>query len=261
MIKFFRHIRKTLISENKMGKYFKYAIGEIILVVIGILIALQINTWNQNNQRRDLEIKHLKELRSDILATLKDAESDMNLHKKNIQSYLIVENFLFKKIPYHDSLAYHFRRCVEDYQLYPKTSALESLKSTGLDIISNDSLRLKITDFFQIQIQDLVDHGRVSQNINNFRGTLWPYMEKHFQLIDQNIKNDGDWYHLDIIKYPPKKWKVINPALLQNDKKLHLVLNRTNRRRQGAVAISTFTIRNGTNIVEIIDKEINRLEK
>jgi len=48
MIKFFRQIRKTLISENKTGKYFKYAIGEILLVVIGILIAFSINTWNQN---------------------------------------------------------------------------------------------------------------------------------------------------------------------------------------------------------------------
>ncbi|MFT7329977.1 MAG: hypothetical protein ACI848_000035 [Roseivirga sp.] len=46
MIKFFRKIRQNLLVENKTGKYFKYAIGEIMLVVIGILIALQINTWN-----------------------------------------------------------------------------------------------------------------------------------------------------------------------------------------------------------------------
>ena len=44
MIKFFRHIRKSLIEQNKMGKYFKYAIGEIILVVIGILIATTITS-------------------------------------------------------------------------------------------------------------------------------------------------------------------------------------------------------------------------
>ena len=48
MIKFFRHIRQNLIMENKMGNYFKYAIGEILLVVIGILITFSINTWNQN---------------------------------------------------------------------------------------------------------------------------------------------------------------------------------------------------------------------
>ncbi len=49
MIKFFRNIRKTLLTEGKTSKYFKYAIGEIVLVVIGILIALQINNWNEAN--------------------------------------------------------------------------------------------------------------------------------------------------------------------------------------------------------------------
>ena len=53
MIKFFRHIRRSLINENRMGKYFKYAVGEIILVVIGILIALQINNWNENKKNRE----------------------------------------------------------------------------------------------------------------------------------------------------------------------------------------------------------------
>ena len=62
MIKFFRHIRKSLLMENKTGKYFKYAIGEIVLVVIGILIALQINNWNEFNQERKLEQKVLTEL-------------------------------------------------------------------------------------------------------------------------------------------------------------------------------------------------------
>jgi hypothetical protein len=50
MIKFFRKIRYELMGENKTGKYFKYAIGEIVLVVIGILIALQINNWNENRK-------------------------------------------------------------------------------------------------------------------------------------------------------------------------------------------------------------------
>jgi len=55
MIKFFRKIRQNLVMENKTGKYFKYAIGEIILVVIGILIALQINNWNERRKERAQE--------------------------------------------------------------------------------------------------------------------------------------------------------------------------------------------------------------
>ncbi|MBO3115440.1 hypothetical protein J4050_01695 [Winogradskyella sp. DF17] len=62
MIKFFRKIRYTLLNENKTGKYIKYAIGEIILVVIGILIALQINNWNQSRKEAKQEQLILKKL-------------------------------------------------------------------------------------------------------------------------------------------------------------------------------------------------------
>ena len=67
MIKFFRKIRYNLMSENKIGKYLKYAIGEIILVVIGILIALQINNWNEN--RKDQQV--VKELYHNLISSLK----------------------------------------------------------------------------------------------------------------------------------------------------------------------------------------------
>ena len=65
MIKFFRKIRQNLLMDNKTSKYFKYAVGEIILVVIGILIALQINNWNSNRidqQKEALYLKNLKEI-------------------------------------------------------------------------------------------------------------------------------------------------------------------------------------------------------
>ena len=67
MIKFFRKIRQNLLMENKTGKYFKYAIGEIVLVVIGILLALQINTWNNNRIAK----KQLKEIYEQIQTDLK----------------------------------------------------------------------------------------------------------------------------------------------------------------------------------------------
>ena len=66
MIKFFRNIRKSLLMENKTSKYFKYAIGEIFLVVIGILIALQINNWNKRNVEHSEELNYLKNLQRDL---------------------------------------------------------------------------------------------------------------------------------------------------------------------------------------------------
>jgi len=70
MIKFFRKIRYDLMEKNKTGKYLKYAIGEIILVVIGILIALSINNWNEGRKKSSLtktyRLKLIEELDSDI---------------------------------------------------------------------------------------------------------------------------------------------------------------------------------------------------
>jgi len=66
MIKLFRNIRKKLLAEGKTSKYFKYAIGEIFLVVIGILIALQINDWNEQGKNQTLEKRYIAELRSDL---------------------------------------------------------------------------------------------------------------------------------------------------------------------------------------------------
>ena len=70
MIKFFRKIRQNLLSEGKTGKYFKYAIGEIILVVIGILIALSINNWSNNIQKRDIENEYLLSLQTEFKTNL-----------------------------------------------------------------------------------------------------------------------------------------------------------------------------------------------
>ena len=63
MIKFFRQIRQRLLMENKTSKYFKYAIGEIVLVVIGILIALQINNWNEANSEQNKLNTYLNSLK------------------------------------------------------------------------------------------------------------------------------------------------------------------------------------------------------
>src|SRR5210317_1752205 len=65
MIKFFRKIRQNLLSEGKTGKYLKYAIGEIVLVVFGILIALQINNWNELQKESVLEKEYLINIKHD----------------------------------------------------------------------------------------------------------------------------------------------------------------------------------------------------
>src|SRR5690606_32660686 len=92
MIKFFRKIRQSTLSEGKVGKYLRYAVGEIALVVIGILIALQINNWNENrkhNQSEKIAIQSLKnDLKKDTLQLNTDIQGiryDLN----NLTSFKI----------------------------------------------------------------------------------------------------------------------------------------------------------------------------
>ena len=82
MINFFRKTRKKMADDNRPLKYMRYAIGEIALVVIGILIALSINNWNEERKLRILEIKTLKELRSDLRQSLIDIEGDRSNFKR-----------------------------------------------------------------------------------------------------------------------------------------------------------------------------------
>ena len=93
MIKFFRHIRKSLLMENKTGKYFKYAIGEIFLVVIGILIALQINNWNENriaqNNEKIILLKLIDDLETDSIRIKSQHNRIISISELHRNLYLI----------------------------------------------------------------------------------------------------------------------------------------------------------------------------
>ena len=94
MIKFFRKIRQNLLMENKTGKYFKYAIGEIILVVVGILIALQINNWNEFKKSQKKEALLINQIISDAKADSLFFQSRIKVLKRqdSIVNYVLFIN-------------------------------------------------------------------------------------------------------------------------------------------------------------------------
>jgi len=95
MIKFFRTIRKDLLQKNKSGKYLKYAIGEIVLVVIGILIALQINTWNEERKNEITIVSLFKEVQTDLLKDLSNIDNAISTYKFiDSLAYLVLNNKL-----------------------------------------------------------------------------------------------------------------------------------------------------------------------
>ena len=98
MIKFFRNIRQSLVMENKTGRYLKYAIGEIILVVIGILIALQINNWNETRKIRASEAEILQNLEVELLSNKSRIIEIIEVHKRGHDNGLYMLNLFGKDV-------------------------------------------------------------------------------------------------------------------------------------------------------------------
>ena len=95
MIKFFRRIRYDLMDNNKTGKYLKYAIGEIILVMIGILLALQVNTWNEKRKNLILEKEFKIGLKNDLIRDKENLEFCI----LNIEQKILAHSILTTKLP------------------------------------------------------------------------------------------------------------------------------------------------------------------
>ena len=114
MIKFFRTIRKDLMQQNKTGKYLKYAIGEILLVVLGILIALQINNWNESRKATRQEVKILNELKNDLNTNLTEIKESYERTNIRQNSAVLILDKLKSNIPVDDSLIRAFENIKGD---------------------------------------------------------------------------------------------------------------------------------------------------
>lgn len=143
-------------ETGKTTKYFKYAIGEITLVVIGILIALQINNWNETKKTKEKEKQVLTEILSDLKYNIADIGNIINKKganlKGNIHSIKILINILQSDLKYHDSLSRYFSSTNNfDFADY-KTSGFQSLTSIGMDLIADPEIRSSIGEFYTSSI-------------------------------------------------------------------------------------------------------------
>ena len=136
-------------EQNKTGKYLKYAIGEIILVVIGILIALQINNWNENRKENIIENKILVEVSKGLKEDLIDIKENMNAHRAGLQACKYYYNMFTNKPVQPDSINYYYGYLTRGYISIQNKSGYESLKSRGLEIIKDDSLRNDIIKLYE----------------------------------------------------------------------------------------------------------------
>ena len=185
MIKFFRKIRQNLLMENKTGKYFKYAIGEIVLVVIGILIALQINNWNDAHNLKNKETSLLIEMKSNLESDLEGLKWDINKNEGLLKANRGVLKSLNDGV-YHDSLNLYYTYIKGNTVFVKNTSAFKNLESLGLDIIKNDSLRIKITNLYSTRYEYIRYIEQVRDEKFQFEQII-PQINKHLKLNSENL--------------------------------------------------------------------------
>jgi len=149
MIKLFRNIRQNLLNDGKTGKYLKYAIGEIILVVIGILIALQVSNWNQNRIKYAQEKDDLYNLKEELKDNIVDFISLDSLYSKFEQSSADGLK-IFNNNPKVEDLRKIDTLITTRLTVFPLTrSSYDEMLNTGKFYnLKNKLLKTKITQFY-----------------------------------------------------------------------------------------------------------------
>jgi len=148
MIKFFRKIRQNLLNEGKTTRYFKYAVGEIILVVVGILIALQINTWYEKQKLKAQEIILLQNFILELDDDLENLKGNQNIFDKVPISIDRIIKFIDEDLPYDDSLKFDFGTTTQTWAPAINQNIFNSLSNKDLNLVSNKNLKYEIVSYY-----------------------------------------------------------------------------------------------------------------
>ena len=258
MIKLFRSIRKRLLSTGNSSKYLTYAVGEIALVVLGILIALQINNWNNDRLNVQKEIWYLDNIANDMfnqksgLLLLKDEYQK----SKDVAEQLLLDFKTQKGYHTIDSLSHKLNRLMTSY-LYPNidNTYKEMVSSGQVSLIENDSLILEIIDFyiFSAEAEEVL---RTNQE-QLFYGEVYRTLSKYAQ-VDISAYTDNQ----DIVYEEEEIREFLNTELLDTKNKHEL----TNAIRNKLIMLHEYLLTIEASIEEVdriiknIDLEIKKLQ-
>lgn len=236
MIKFFRKIRQNLLSEGKTGKYLKYAIGEIILVVIGILIALAINNWNESRINASKQQDYLIGLKNDLEKQITSFnELDKNYdHTIGKAESILLDFSSVGSLSKIDSINNKLTLLMFTGKYPDITTTFNELNSTGqLNLIKEKSLRSQVIKYYQNSrnYQKLVDSNTESVFYNQIfpiiksaviiRPENLGYENKKINLVD-NLKTTFE----NNLNNSNKKFDLVNAISLRmivaNENKSHM---------------------------------------
>ncbi len=171
MIKFFRKIRQNLLKEGKTARYFKYAIGEIILVVVGILIALQINTWYEKQKLKSQEIILLQNFILELDDDLGSLKWNQNIFDKVPISIDRIIKFIDEDSPYDDSLKFDFGTITQTWAPAINQNIFNSLSNNELNFVTNKQLKYEIVSYYAFVEKDfnvvIARYIAIFENANN----------------------------------------------------------------------------------------------
>jgi hypothetical protein len=180
MIKFFIKIRRNLLSEGKTGKYFKYAIGEIVLVVVGILIALSINNWNEKRKEKNQSIFYHEQLINDLQIVISSLEDDIKwakVVKTEINRATAILDTGKANAPNIKTLDFAIGNYFRLNRQLPEITSYEEMKSSGqLYLIYNKSLRKDIADYLRAHFNTTNIFAELNNKVNQSE-FLDPYVK------------------------------------------------------------------------------------
>lgn len=150
MLKFFRKIRQNLLAENRLSKYLFYAIGEVVLVVIGILIAVTINNLNETSKANKIDALLLHEIKQNLENDLAAIEEEIAAFDKYYRSQLYLIQWLESDLPFPDSLSLHVNSSYYRGYFKPNRIAYETLKQDGINPEEDNELKLDVARLYDI---------------------------------------------------------------------------------------------------------------
>ena len=193
MFRFFRLLRQRLLTENRFSKYLLYAVGEIVLVVVGILIALQIDAWRKQGENRETELMIIENLHQEFQVNLKMLDSTLTLTQGTKQADLQLMALFGEPTPVlektnTDSLMYY---SISFTRFVPTQNALLYLVQSGrLQLISNKDLKDALYDWTQILGQ--VDEYYQSLRQKTQEETV-PYLTQRYSFKDIDAYSPMAW--------------------------------------------------------------------
>ncbi|APY08296.1 hypothetical protein BWZ20_08280 [Winogradskyella sp. J14-2] len=196
MIKFFRKIRYKLLSERKTSRYLKYAIGEIILVVIGILIALQINNWNEQKKAKQQEQTYYCKIAEDLQVDIKNIDSSLVTIDERLKS---TERFLKNLLKIQTDKQVIFKDFIPTFRYYkfiPTKPAIVDITSSGkLETLRNQALKNRILSHYTeqdnaLQIIDINDKAHIQKiiEIEKFADFGFQEVPEYQSIFDEELQ-------------------------------------------------------------------------